>query len=281
MSHLNADAVFSLSQDLVVREQATYDSELIKETYSQKGLILVSARTDGDRFRRTIEEWILDDEALHGLYGNASTKLKVLRGQHELALGSRQVPLNVSGAIDLESDLRNRSLVIPNEVSMAPYELSNDPLPLPAFLLYWPTVTPSFPPERPEIGAEWDGKLDLQVGAGTFSVSYKTKLLSYLESDPLVQVSLVPQPATAQVGEVTLLLQPEGSWQVITSQADGLWQSGEGKMTFGLRAKFLLDFEVPMDVGVLRWDNSFSIKRVPVTFDEETINAASWKPLAV
>jgi hypothetical protein len=285
MTILNGRMTFSLEQELVAEQQETLDDDLVKEAYRQQGLLLLDAETGEGRFRRVIEEYLLTDEAFGEIQGQDTVSFEQLGRLDEEAVAERQVELHVSGGLEIESDLTNSSAALPPPPSVGPYDLPNDPIPIPAFVLYWPTVTPVLSEEEIQPGGQWRGSITVQIGAGQFPLPYSVKLVEYVEDDPVVEVSLGEKEQVAKVGpeeDIALHLSPRGSWTVRISHEDGLWQEGKGEMAFSVRARYKEDEEdeEEIEVEVLKWVNKFAIERIPVTFDDTSIHAGDWKPAA-
>ncbi len=273
---LNGQIAFSLEQDLVLEQQETVDDDLIKEAYHQRGLLLLSAETEEGRFRRTIEEYLLPEEALSAIQGQAAVELEQLVLFHEKVVADRQVELHVSGGLEIESDLANRNVAIPGDIEVTPYDLSDEPIPVPAFILYWPTVTPVLSEGEVKPGEGWAGRVTVQIGAAYFPLSYFVKLVEYVDNDPLMQISLTEQEQVAMAGDIALHLKPRGTWRVRISHEDGLWREGKGQIAFSIRGKYRQD-EQEIDVEVLKWVNKFTVERIPVAFDDNKIYPIAWK----
>ena len=276
---LNGQIAFSLEEDLAVAEQETVEDDLIEEAYSRRGILLVRAETEDGRFRRTIEEYLLTDSALNVIQDQASVTFGQLELLHAEAVAERQVELYVSGGLEIESDLANRDVAMPPAPSVTPYEFPDDPVPIPAFALHWPTVTPVLSQEEIKLGEAWQGSILVQIGAGQFPLSYSVKLVEYVDNDPLIQISLAEQERVAMAGDIALHLKPRGTWNVRISHEDGLWREGKGQMTFSVRARYKEDEEDEdeIDLEVLKWQNKFTVERIPVTFDDNKIYPIAWK----
>ena len=283
MAMLTGDKAFSLEQELAIEQQETVDDDLVKETCRQRGLILLTAETEEGRFRRVVEEFLLADEAFSAVQGRDKVGFGELRRLHDEAVADRQVELHVSGGLEVESDLANRGIASPPGPAIAPYDPPDEPIPIPAFVLYWPTITPVLSEAEVEPGEGWAGSVTVQIGAGEFPLTYSVELVEYVEQDPLVRIAIDEQERTAMVGtdgDIALHLKPKGSWTVRISHEDGLWEQGEGEMSFGVRATYKEDEEEDeeVEVEVLKWTNKFSVKRIPVTFDDTGIYPAAWEP---
>jgi hypothetical protein len=279
MEMLNGQIAFSLEQDLAFVQQETIDDELIKETYRHRGLILLTAETKEGRFRRTIDEFLLTDEVFSALQGRSEVSFNELRRLHDEAVAEHKVELHESGGMEVESDQTNNGIAIPAGPPITPYDLPNDPIPIPAFILYWPTVTPVLSQERIKPGESWQGSILVQIGAGEFPLSYSVNLVEYVEDDPLLRITLYEVERVAMVGmnqDIALHLNPRGIWTIRISHEDGLWIDAKGHMTFSVRARYKED-EQEIDLEVLRWENKFTVERIPVTFDDNNINPIAWK----
>ncbi len=279
MAMLNGKIAFSLEQDLVVAEQETIDDDRIEEAYCHRGLILLNAETEEGRFRRIIEEFLLTDEAFSAVQGRGEVSFNELRRLHDEAVAEYKVELHESGGMQVESDLTNNGIAIPAGPPITPYDLPNDPIPIPAFILYWPTVTPVLSQERIKPGESWQGSILVQIGAGEFPLSYSVNLVEYVEDDPLLRITLYEVERVAMVGmnqDIALHLNPRGIWTIRISHEDGLWIDAKGHMTFSVRARYKED-EQEIDLEVLRWENKFTVERIPVTFDDNNINPIAWK----
>ena len=279
MAMLVGRIAFSLDQELKAQQQETLDDDLVSEAYHQRGLLLLSAETEEGRFRRRIDEYLLTDEAIGAIQGRDEVDSEQLERYHGEAAARHVVELHVSGGLEIESDLGNRDLSIPAGDPITPYSLPEEPIPIPAFILYWPTVTPMLSEEDVKPGEGWAASVAVQVGAGRFLLSYSVELVEYLDEDPILRISLNDQEPVSMVEDIALHLKPQGSWTVRISHEDGLWQEGEGEMTFRVRATYKDDEEdeEEIEVEVLAWTNKFAVKRIPVTFDDEKIYPAEWK----
>ncbi|MHC4437110.1 MAG: hypothetical protein ACYS3S_07115 [Planctomycetota bacterium] len=282
---LNGQMAFSLKQDLAVAEQETPDDDLIEEAYRQRGLILLRAETMDERFRRTVEEYLLTDEAVKTVQGRDAITYDKLKQLHDEAVANRQTELHVSGEVEIESDLLNRNVAIPGGASMIPYDLPEDPIPLPAFVLYWPTIIPVLSEDEVKPGNGWTGSITVQIGAGLFPLTYSVTLVEYVEDDPLLRIDLDEQEPVAMVGEdadIALHLKPQGTWTVRISHEDGLCEETSGEMVFSVRARYkeAEEDEEEIDLEVLKWENKFTVERIPVTFDDNKIYPVAWKAKA-
>jgi hypothetical protein len=160
---------------------------------------------------------------------------------------------------------------------MVPYNLPTEPLPVPLFTLWWPTITPLLPPaKRTEAGALWKAETKVQLGAGVFPVAYSIKLVESADQDYTVEVKLDEQYPAAQAGELTLTLHPQGQWSAKIARSTNIWKSCRGQMLFSVRAKFIEDDE-PIEVDVLKAQNVFSLEALPVSFDQDKVYTSAWK----
>jgi len=269
-----------LNQELTVREQETVDSDVVEEQCAQRGFLLVAAEVEEGRCRRTIEEYLLGDDGLGAIAEESTVDLQRLSVAHDQVVAQREIELDAEGGVEVESDLTNTDAAIPGGLSMAPYDIPDDPTPVPAFVLHWPTLTPALPEGEAEQGQQWQGKITVQIGAGVFPLAYTVKLLEHVEEDPLMEVCLDEEGRAATVQDVTLHLAPRGSWTVRISHEDGTWQRSEGQVDFTVRATYKEDEEdeEEIDVEVLGWANTFAVERIPVTFDDEEIHLGDWRP---
>lgn len=279
MTMLNGQIAFSLEQDLTVAEQETIDDDLIEEAYRQRGILLLKANVEDGLFQRTIEEFLLADEVLNAVQGQEAVDFEQLDIFHGEATAERQVVFPFIGGLEIESDLANSDVAMPPAPSVTPYEFPDDPVPIPAFALHWPTVTPVLSQEEIKLGEAWQGSILVQIGAGQFPLSYSVKLVEYVDNDPLIQISLAEQERVAMAGDIALHLKPRGTWNVRISHEDGLWREGKGQMTFSVRARYKEDEEDEdeIDLEVLKWQNKFTVERIPVTFDDNKIYPIAWK----
>src|SRR5437868_1657103 len=139
---------FNMRQRLALLEQETKDTPQITDSCSQAGLILLMAETRGGVWRRVIEEYILGPAQLKSVSAALSVKREELRKLSMASVAGRPIKLNVDEPLVIESDRLNKKPVIPVVADMVPYVLSNEPAPIPAFALYFPTITPAMPEER-------------------------------------------------------------------------------------------------------------------------------------
>ena len=115
-----------------------------------------------------------------------------------------------------------------------------------------------------------------------FPLTYSVTLLEYVEDDPLLRIDLDEQEPVTTVGEdadIALHLKPRGIWTIRISHEDGLWIDAKGHMTFSVRARYKEDEEdeQEIDLEVLKWENKFTVERIPVTFDDSNIYPIAWK----
>jgi len=282
MTMLNGQIAFSLEQDLTVAEQETIDDDLIEEAYRQRGILLLKANVEDGLFQRTIEEFLLADEVLNAVQGQEAVDFEQLDIFHGEATAERQVVFPFIGGLEIESDLANSDVAMPPAPSVTPYEFPDDPVPIPAFALHWPTVTPVLSQEEIKPGEARQGNILVQIGAGEFPLSYAVELVEYVEDDALLRITLDEGERVAMVGmdqDIALHLKPCGSWTVRISHEDGLWMTAKGQMTFSVRARYKEDEddEEEIELEVLKWENKFTVERIPVTFDDNKIYPIAWK----
>jgi hypothetical protein len=201
---------------------------------------------------------------------------------HEEATANRQVKFPFIGGLEIASNLANSDVAMPPAPSVTPYEFPDDPIPIPAFALHWPTVTPVLSQEEIKPGEAWQGSILVQIGAGELPLSYSVKLVEYLEDDLLLRITLNEGERVTMVGidqDIALHLKPRGSWTIRISHEDGLWMAAKGQMVFSVRARYKEDEEDEQEINleVLKWENKFTVERIPVTFDDNKIYPVAWK----
>jgi len=281
MTLLNGQMVFSLEQDLAVAEQETVDDVRIEEAYRQQGVLLLKAETQEGVFRRTLAEFQFSDESLKAVQGLEAVDFEQLDMFHEEATADHQVEFPFIGGLEIESDLANSNVAMPPHPSVTPYEFPDDPVPIPAFALHWPTITPVLTMSDLPPGEQWPGKIAVQIGAGQFSLSHSVKLVEYIGEDPLLEIVLAEQEQVAMVGmdeDIALRLAPQGTWRVLISHEDSIWKSGSGEIKLSVRAQYKEDedAEEEIELEILKWENKFKIERIPVTFDDDRIFTKDW-----
>ena len=267
---------FNMRQKLALLEQETKDTPQITDSCAQAGLILLTAETRGGIWRRTIEEFILGPQQLRTVSGQLSVERDELRKLSMASVAGRPIKLNVDEPLVIESDRLNKKPVIPVVADMVPYVLSNEPAPIPAFALYFPTITPAMPEERRQVGSSWKGTLSVACGAGVFTVSYGVTLREYLSDDPVVQIVIDSQPSSSRAGKIMLHMLPQGSWMACISHKDSACRWAKGQWGASIRAMYKTSDE-NVDVEVRRWQNDFALERTLLPFNEQEILPAVWK----
>jgi hypothetical protein len=268
---------FLCQQRLSLLEQKTHNTPQVTDVRSVIELLLVESAPPAATWKRTIEEFVLSAEQIKSLTGKMPLEREELRRMSSKTLATQPILVHPETPIAIESDRLNKKPVIPVVGDMVPYELSNEPLPLPAFALYWPTVTPTFPEERRNPGSAWKGSLNVRCGAGIFPLSYMVELKEYVSDDPVVQITLDQQAPTSKAGKVTLALRPQGTWVACISHIDSVCQWAKGQWSASVRATVKTADE-DIDVEVLRWRNEFNLERTALPFDEKKVFPMAWRP---
>jgi len=277
METANVPIAFVLLQRLSLLKQETHNTPQITDSCSLAGLILVDSQPGATTWLRKVEEFILAPEQIRAMAGGGPVEREQLRLMHVQTLAKRTIRVHEDDPIAITSDRLNRKPVIPVVADMVPYNVPNEPRALPAFSIYWPTVTPAFPEERRQPGANWKGSVSVACGAGVFPLSYSVLLKEYVANDPVVQMTIDQQQPSAKAGKITLQLKPAGSWSACISHADSVCRWAKGQYSASVRAT-LKNSDDDIDVEVLRWRNEFSVERTVLPFDEKKIYPAIWKP---
>jgi hypothetical protein len=275
-----AHACYLTKESISVTEQASPEAKPVTETYARHVLHTVISTRQGDLWKRDLNEYILGDEAVVArLRGAAKISRADLQKAHEEAMAKRRVRVTLDEGTYVESDSLNTAPAQPVEAAFVPYDVPPVQYPVSVFALTWPSVTPAFPPSKPEKGSKWNGMIPVLYGACRFDVRFAVSLAEFVKDDPRMELAMEKQEISGKVNRVTLIMTPTGTWSMLIDHRDALWMEGKGTFGMQILARFRTSRDDPKDseVRVLDLKRNFETRRLPVTFDENHLYASAWK----
>lgn len=275
-----ARACYLTKESISVTEQPSPNAKPVTETYVRYVLHTMASTRLGDSWKRDMNEYIVGDEAaVARLRGVTKISRTDLQKAHEKALAEHRVRVTLDEGTYVESDSLNTTPIQPIGAAFVPYEVEPGDYPLSVFAFTWPTVTPPFPPSKPEKGSQWKGSIPLLYGACQFDLRFAVSLVEFVKDDPRMEFTLEKQEIPAKVEDVTLIMTPTGSWTMLIDHRDALWTEGKGRFSAQVLARFRYSRDDPQDteVKVLDLKRSFETLRLPLTFDDNHLYAAAWR----
>ena len=279
MNLLPVQIAILVTQQITAFEQPAASAPQVTETSDSPSLLLVTTQPVGSRWRRSIEELLLSKQLIAQTQGKESVDLAAIRAASRDSISRQKIALHPDHPVTFESDLSNSEPAVVVSGSVSEYAPGGGILPLPAFALSWPTVTPIFPPPNAEPNSAWKGKVTIEYGAGSFPVTYKATLLAPIEDDLHFRIEIDPEQSHALVDDTTLILKVQGHWEVRIDHKDGVWRSGRGELSCNVKAKYTEDGK-SSELEIARWRNKFSLERVPIRFDQKHLDTRAWNPRA-
>ncbi len=262
----HTNIVYHFEQRVEIMYRESEKTSPTNEAYQRQGLILLSTGVEDSRWKREIAEYEVAPAELDKIRQRDKVDRAELQKAQLKALGARRTPFGLDFSVEVDSDMHNKEVVM----------TGTQGAPLRQDLLYLPTLLPAVPDKRPEPGDEWNGAIEIAGGPARFRVSYTAKMLERIGDDPKINVTLQPQSATQTVKDFTFTLSPQGHLVTLIAKAGGSPLSSEGDFRISIRAKFDRD-GTPVDVEVLNCHQTFTLTRVPASFNDDTFLPAGWK----
>ncbi len=261
-------AVYHFDQTLELTEWLAESLPERRESYRRAGLLLLEHQATEERWHRRLEEYVSNPQFVAQLRGQPSVRRGFLLERHLEELERRAIRFGLEVPAEIDSDLMNADVALSGE----------ERFPMPAETVYLPTVTPVMPEEVVAPGDAWSCEVQLGARGGRFAVAYTTTVLTQDDAGPQIDVAIIEgQEPEFEGDEVLASLQPSGRWQTRISPEDGAAVESEGECGMRVRLRYYSMQGEKMDVVVLASRNRFRLRRVPASFDAETLDTRRWR----
>ena len=237
----------------------------LREGYERVGLLLLSEMSSPTAWRRIFEEYELSRAKLNAIRKQPVFARQELEQDHQQTMSSRKIEFGLLLPIEVESDMANLKVAMP----------SVQPIPVPHYLLYLPTLIPRVPPEL-KMGTKWNGSVKVNCKGGEFDVGYAAEL-GRGKAGFEIAVKLDEKVLSVSSQEMTLGLKAAGGWTIGYHELGQIPSWLRGNFSTSARGAYISMRGKPMNVELVGHECKFDITQVPVTFDEKRLVLTAWQ----
>ena len=265
MAEESNNITYQFEQTVAARQFEGDGLPELREGYQRQGLLLVSEMSSIIAWRRIFEEYELPRQMLNEIRKHAAYPRQELEQQHQQTMSARKIEFGLMLPIEIESDLANVRTAMP----------SVEPIPIPHYLLYLPTLIPSLPADL-KPGSKWKGSVKVNCKGGDFEIGYSAEM-GFGKGGVETVLTLDDKPQAVASSEMTLQLKAAGTWTIGYDRVTRTpaWLRGQFSTSaqgayFSMRGK-------PMNVELVGHECKFDIRQVPVPFDEKRLVLSAWQ----